>query len=39
MDKTEGTLIMKNIEDIYEEVFTRKGMGLFMRIAWRHVKH
>lgn len=38
MDKNEGILIMKNIEDIYEEVFTRKGMGLFMRMAWLHVK-
>ena len=38
MDKNEGILIMKNIEDIYEEVFTRKGMGLFIRMAWLHVK-
>lgn len=38
MDTNEGILIVKKIEDIYEEVFTRKGMGLFMRMAWIHVK-
>lgn len=38
MDTNEGILIVKKIEDIYEEVFTRKGMGLFMRMAWLHVK-
>lgn len=36
MDKR--ILIIKNIEELYEEVFTRKGMGLFMRSAWFHVK-
>lgn len=38
MDTNEGILIVKKIEDIYEEVFTRKGMGLFMRMAWLHIR-
>lgn len=38
MNKSERLHIMLNIEEIYEEVFTRKGMGLFMRMAWLHVK-
>ena len=38
MNKNEGFRAMLNIENIYEEVFTRKGMGIFMRMAWLHVK-
>ena len=38
MNIDKGILIINNIEEIYEEVFTRKGMGLFMRMAWLHVK-
>ena len=38
MNKNEGLLAMLNIENIYEEVFTRKGMGLFMRMAWLHIR-
>ncbi len=38
MNKNEGSRAMLNIENIYEEVFTRKGMGLFMRMAWLHIK-
>lgn len=38
MDINEGVLIMRNIENVFEEVFTRKGMGLFMRMAWIHIK-
>lgn len=38
MNKNEGLFAMLNIENIYEEVFTRKGVGLFMRIAWLHIK-
>lgn len=38
MNKNEGFLAMLNIENIYEEVFTRKGMGIFMRMVWYHVK-
>ena len=38
MNKNEGFRAMLNIENIYEEVFTRKGMGLFMRMAWLHIK-
>lgn len=38
MNIDEGLLAMLNIENIYEEVFTRKGMGLFMRMAWLHIR-
>lgn len=38
MNIDKGILIINNIEEIYEEVFTRKRMGLFMRMAWLHVK-
>lgn len=38
MNKNEGFLIVLNIENIFEEVFTRKGMGIFMRMAWLHIK-
>lgn len=38
MNIDNGIRIVNNIEEIYEEVFTRKGMGLFMRMAWLHVK-
>lgn len=30
--------VVENIEKIYEEVFTRKGMGKFMQLAWANVK-
>mgnify|MGYP007067156843 CR=1 FL=1 len=30
--------VIRNIEKLYEEVFTRKGMGSFMKLAWNNVK-
>lgn len=30
--------LLQNIEKIYEEVFTRNGMGKFMQLAWLNVK-
>lgn len=30
--------VVENIEKIYEKVFTRKGMGKFMQLAWANVK-
>lgn len=39
MDKNiEKLRVVENIEKIYEEVFTRKGMGEFMQLAWANVK-
>lgn len=39
MDKNiEKLIVVENIEKIYEEVFTRKGMGEFMQLAWANVK-
>lgn len=30
--------VIRNIEKLYEEVFTRKGMGSFMKLAWNNIK-
>lgn len=30
---------MLNIENIFEKVFTKNGMGLFMRMKWFHIKN
>lgn len=30
--------VIRNIEKLYEEVFTRKGMGSFMKFAWNNIK-
>lgn len=39
MDKNiEKLRVVENIEKIYEEVFTRKGMGEFMQLAWANIK-
>lgn len=36
--KLEKFEVIRNIEKLYEEVFTRKGMGSFMKLAWNNIK-
>lgn len=38
MKMNKQVLIIKNIEELYEELFSRKGMGVFMRSAWYNIK-
>lgn len=37
-ENLENLEVVRNLEKMYEKIFTRKGMGSFMKLAWNNVK-